>query len=74
MSYYYLDENQAEKKYGEQINHFADQALLFDEKLPQSLIAKALFYMHAEQYELGSFLLRKKPWNTTRIMTSFMHF
>jgi TolB-like protein/class 3 adenylate cyclase/Tfp pilus assembly protein PilF len=53
MSYYYLDENQAEKKYGEQINHFADQALLFDEKLPQSLIAKALFYMHAEQYELA---------------------
>lgn len=53
MAYYFLDEGQAEKKYAKLINHFADQALLLDTQLPQSLIAKALVYMHAEKYELA---------------------
>jgi tetratricopeptide (TPR) repeat protein len=53
ITYYYLDESREEKKYGEQINYYADKALLFDDKLPQSLIAKALFYMHNKEYELA---------------------
>jgi len=53
IAYYLLDEDQAEKKYATQINHYADKALLFDSQLPQSLIAKALFYMHNEEYELA---------------------
>ena len=48
-----MDENQAEKKYSDQINNNADKALLFDAQLPQSLIAKALFYIHDEEYELA---------------------
>ncbi|MBL7105837.1 MAG: helix-turn-helix domain-containing protein [Bacteroidales bacterium] len=53
IAYYLLDENQAEKKYSAQINHYADKALLFNSQLPQSLIAKALFYMNNEEYELA---------------------
>jgi TolB-like protein/class 3 adenylate cyclase/Tfp pilus assembly protein PilF len=53
IAYYQLDQNQAEKIYGEQINSYADKAMLYDEKLPQSLIAKALYYMHEAQYELA---------------------
>ncbi len=53
IAYYYLDEGRAEKIYGDQINHYADQALLYDDKLPQSLIAKGLFYMHNKEYELA---------------------
>ncbi|MCK4408325.1 MAG: hypothetical protein KAV44_11660, partial [Bacteroidales bacterium] len=51
IAYYYLDLGQTEKKYTVQINNYADQALLFDEKSAQSLIAKALFYMHDKEYE-----------------------
>jgi len=59
ISYYYLDEFKVEKKYAEEINHYADQALLLDDKLPQSLIAKALFYMHDKEYELAVSYLEK---------------
>ena len=59
ISYYYLDEGQAEKKYADQISHFADQAMLFDATLPQSLIAKALNYMHSEEYEFAASYLEK---------------
>lgn len=51
MAYYWLDEGQAEKKYGAQINLNADKALLLDAQLPQSLIAKALSLMHRGAYE-----------------------
>jgi TolB-like protein/AraC-like DNA-binding protein/Tfp pilus assembly protein PilF len=50
IAYYYLDENQVEKKYNEQINYYADKAMLLDSNLPQSLIAKALFYMNNGEY------------------------
>lgn len=59
MTYYFLDVFQVEKKYTEQINHYADQALLFDAQLPQSLIAKALFYIQNEEYELAVSYLEK---------------
>ena len=51
IAYYFLDYGQTEKQYSEQINNYADKALLYDAQLPQSLIAKALFYMHRGEYE-----------------------
>ena len=59
IAYYFLDEYQAEKKYSDQINNYADKALLFDSQLPQSLIAKALFYMNNEEYALAVPYLEK---------------
>jgi TolB-like protein/AraC-like DNA-binding protein/Tfp pilus assembly protein PilF len=51
ISYFYLDIFQKEKKYIEQIGSYADRALLFDAKLPESLSAKAVFYLHKKEYE-----------------------
>ncbi len=59
IAYYLMDEHKAEKKYASQINYYADNALLFDSQLPQSLIAKALFYMNSEEYELAVPYLEK---------------
>ncbi len=53
IAYYFLDLFQAEKKYTEQINFYADKALLLDSKLPQSLIAKALYFMSLGQNTLA---------------------
>ncbi|NQU80356.1 MAG: helix-turn-helix domain-containing protein [Bacteroidetes bacterium] len=53
IAYYLMDQNQAEKKYSDQINNYADIALLYDSQLAQSLIAKALFYMTSGEYELA---------------------
>lgn len=46
IAYYYLDATQAEKKYSELINSYADKALSFDDQLEQSLIAKAVYYLN----------------------------
>ena len=51
ISYYYMDLDQAEKQYSDQINHFADRALLFDPQLPQSLMAKSLYHINNNEYE-----------------------
>jgi TolB-like protein/AraC-like DNA-binding protein len=53
ISYYYLDVIQKQKQYNEQINNYADKALLYDSKSDLSLIAKALYYMHNEEYRLA---------------------
>ena len=53
MAYYVLEINLAERQFADSINYFADQALFHDSELPQSLIAKALFYMAHNQYELA---------------------
>ena len=53
IAYYSMDEYQDEKKYTNQINHYADKALLYDPQLAQSLIAKALYYMHIKDYKLA---------------------
>ena len=53
MAYYTLDENQRMKQYSDSINFYADKAMFYDPKLPQSLIAKALFYMVNEEYVLA---------------------
>ncbi|GET20423.1 helix-turn-helix domain-containing protein [Prolixibacter denitrificans] len=59
IAYYYLDISQTEKQYGAEINENADKALLYDSQLPQSLMAKALFYMHSREYKLAEPYLLK---------------
>ncbi|MBO0341006.1 helix-turn-helix domain-containing protein [Flagellimonas profundi] len=53
IAYYYLDIYKKEKQYTEIINNYADKALLHDSKLTESLIAKALYYMHIGDYRLA---------------------
>lgn len=53
IAYYYLDLHKAEKQYTETINNYADKALLYDSKLTESLIAKALYYKHTGDYRLA---------------------
>ena len=53
ISYYFLDEYQKQKQYTERINNFADKALLYDPKSAESLMAKALYYMQTEKYQLA---------------------
>ena len=53
ISYYFLDEYQKQKQYTEQINTYADKALLYDSKSAESLIAKALYYIHIGEFNLA---------------------
>jgi len=57
--YALLDIYQLEKKYTEEIDYHADKALLFDPKLPQSLIAKASSHNIRGEYELALPYLEK---------------
>ena len=59
ICYYYVDIYQANKQYGHEINTYADKALLLDPELPESMIAKALYYMQDQQYELAVEYLEK---------------
>ena len=51
ICYYYLDLFKAQKQYQAQILDYANRALELDAELPQSLIAKGLYYMHSEDYD-----------------------
>jgi TolB-like protein/AraC-like DNA-binding protein/Tfp pilus assembly protein PilF len=53
FSYYYIDFFQKQKQYTELINNNADKALLYDAKSAESLIAKAIYYMHIQEYRLA---------------------
>ncbi|MRI01395.1 helix-turn-helix domain-containing protein [Kriegella sp. EG-1] len=53
IAYYYLDVFQNQKQYEEEINNYADKALLYDSKSDISLIAKALYYMYTNEYRLA---------------------
>lgn len=53
IAYYYLDLNQAEKRYTVIINNNADKALLYDSKSAKSLIAKALYYINSNEFRLA---------------------
>ena len=59
IAYALLDMYQLEKKYAAQIDNYADKALLHDPKLPQSLIAKAMFYIINKEYETALPYLEK---------------
>ncbi len=67
--YYYLDLFQAQKKYGEQLTENADKAILYDQQLAQSLIAKALTFFHAENFgEAVPFLEKALEFNPNSII------
>ena len=53
IAYYFLDEYKKEKQYTEEINNYADKALLYDSQLAESLIAKALYYTQTGEYRLA---------------------
>lgn len=59
ISYFYLEAAGGEGSLSDSINYYADQALLFDPKLPQSLIAKALFFLQTAEYDLAVPYLEK---------------
>jgi TolB-like protein/AraC-like DNA-binding protein/Tfp pilus assembly protein PilF len=59
LSYFMLDIGKKEKQYAEEINYYSDNALLFDLQLPQSLIAKAVYYMYIGEYGLALPYLEK---------------
>ena len=54
FAYYYIDIFQAQKQYGEEINRYADRALVLDAELPQSLIAKGVYHMQGGRYDLAA--------------------
>ncbi len=53
ISYYFLDLYQTEKRYTDEINNYADKALLYDSRSDVSLLAKAFYYIHTEEYRLA---------------------
>ncbi len=59
IAYSFLDIYQAEPRYLDQIDYYADRALLLDPKLPQSLIAKATYHNIRGEYELALPYLEK---------------
>lgn len=59
MAYYFLDEGQSVKQYTHEIEYYSDKALLLDAQLPQSLIARALNYMHNDEHTLAIPYLEK---------------
>jgi len=59
LAYAFLDIYQVEKKHSDQIDYYADRALLLDPKLPQSLVAKAMFHISRGEYELALPYLEK---------------
>ena len=59
ISYYLMDMFQAEKQYTEEINSYADKALLFDSKSGESLCAKAFYYIETKDFTLAQPYLEK---------------
>lgn len=59
ICYYYLDIFQTNQQYSQEINTYADKAILIDPELGPGLIAKGLYYMQAAQYELAVDYLQK---------------
>lgn len=53
ICYYYLDAYKTEKKHTDDINTHADKALLLDPELGASLMAKGLYYMQTQEFELA---------------------
>ena len=77
LAYAFLDIYRIELKYSDQIDYYADRALLLDPKLPQSLVAKAYSHTTRKEYELAIPYLEKAleyhP-NSSRIINLLSHF
>jgi len=59
ITYAGMDMYQVEKNHAEQIDYYADKAMLLDPKLSQSLIAKAMYHNTRGEYELALPYLEK---------------
>lgn len=59
IAYYYFEIYQADKKHVEDVSQYADKAILYDSKLGESLVAKALAYMAKKEYEAAVPYLEK---------------
>ena len=59
ISYFTQDEGMQFKQYTDSVNYYADKALLYDSDLPQSQIAKGLFYISTAQYKLAESFFEK---------------
>jgi len=59
ICYYYLDLNKIEKKYLDKLNEYADNSLLYDSTSELPLIAKALYYINANEFKLAIPYLEK---------------
>jgi TolB-like protein/Tfp pilus assembly protein PilF len=59
IAYYMLETFHSEKGFSDSIDFYADLALLHDPQLPQSLIAKAFFYMNLGEHEMAVPFLEK---------------
>ncbi len=53
IAYYFLDLFQQDKQYVDEINRYADKALLYDSKSDISLIAKGLYYLQSKENRLA---------------------
>lgn len=53
IAYYHLDEFKIDKKYKNQLNENADKAILYDSKSDLCLIAKALYYISSQEFNLA---------------------
>ncbi len=51
VAYYYKDIFKSDKSYLEELNNNSDKAILIDPELPESLIARGLYYMQSAKFE-----------------------
>ena len=69
ISYYFMDAQQLQKNFLDEINSYADKALLYDDKLPQSLVAKAFYYMNSGKNDLAlSYLQKALEYNPNSVL------
>lgn len=59
ITYYYLDIFHTGRKYTDLIGVYADKAILYDSKMGESLVAKALSYISRKEYGLAEPYLEK---------------
>lgn len=59
ISYYLLEMFKEEKQFTDDINYYADKALLYDSKSEEGLCAKAFYYIQKEDYTLAQPYLEK---------------
>jgi tetratricopeptide (TPR) repeat protein len=59
IAYAYLNMFQPEKDFREEVNRYADKAMLYDPELAQSLVAKALYHTMQREYEASLPYLEK---------------
>jgi len=59
ITYYYMDIFHVGRKYSNSISMYADKAILYDAKMGESLVAKALSYISRREFQLAEPYLEK---------------